>query len=144
MEWLNNMETTPRNILIRSIGILFFIFILFFGYNRFGRYLNGPIIQELSLEQYQTTTERSKIIEGVVENTQSLVINNKEITLNENGSFRYVMALAPGLSSVHIDITDAFGDSKHYQYHIYSTAEKFNYTKEHIETNITQEDIINE
>lgn len=121
------MERTPRTLLITTIGIIFFIFIIVFGYNRFGRYINGPEIVSISLENYQSIDTFSINIEGTVKNTQNISVNNRPITINQDNSFTETIVVSPGLTIIEIDMSDSFGKEKQYTYQIYSTKEEVEY-----------------
>ena len=116
------MERTPRNILVKLIGIIFFILIILFGYNRFGAYIKGPQIVSISLYEYQSTDALSFDITGNVHNVESIRINERFIGLNDDNTFNEILILSPGINTVDIDIRDPFGKEKKYTYTIYSTA----------------------
>lgn len=121
------MEQNPRKIIIRSIGIVFFLFIIIFGYSRFGRYINGPQVIEISITDYQTVEDLDVLVSGIVRNTEMMVINGRTITLSDKHEFEEVVALSPGLSTVMIDLEDSFGGAEHYEYNVYSTANEVLY-----------------
>jgi len=133
------MERTPRNILIKIIGIIFFILIIIFGYNRFGRYINGPQIVHISLGDYQTVGTLSLLVTGEVNNTESMFINGRMITLNDDSTFKEVIVLFVGQTIIEIDVHDSFGKNKNYHYTVYSTASNPTY-----ETNYTEAQSVHE
>jgi len=128
------MERNPRRVITTTIGILFFIFILLFGYNRFERYINGPEMVLISLEQYQVIDNFSMVVTGTVKNTQSISINNRPLILNQDNSFTEMIVVSPGLTIIEIDMSDSFGKTKQYLYQIYSTGETTDYYSTYEET----------
>lgn len=124
------MERTPRTILLSALGIVFFIGIIIFGYNRFGRYIDGPEITSINLDQHQTISELYYHIQGSVENTTQIRINNNDITLNQDKTFKHISAISPGTTDIDIEIQDPFGKKRNYTYTISSTYSQ----KEYIST----------
>lgn len=104
-----------------GFGIIFFILIVIFSYSRFGRYINGPIMKEISIDTYEEIQDLTLAINGKVKNTETLTINNRTITLNQDNTFNEIIVVSPGLTIIDIYMVDAFGKSKTYQYNIYST-----------------------
>ncbi|MCA9352817.1 hypothetical protein KC901_01395 [Patescibacteria group bacterium] len=134
------MERTPRTILIRTIGVLFFIGISIFGYNRFGRYLQGPRIVDISLERYQTIETLSVLVEGSTNNTESMTINERTIPMNDDSTFSEVVVLSPGTNIMEIVVTDSFGKQKEYRYTLYSTKTNSPYKNNYTEAQQAQEE----
>lgn len=145
------MERTPRTILISLIGITFFVFILLFAYNRFGRYIDGPKITEINLESYQMIDEFSYLVQGQLENTAQMYIDNTEIILDQDQNFEKLIVLSPGHTIIEIEIIDPFEKVRRYEYTISTTGtdsiyfKKYQEAKESLtieqETEITQETI---
>lgn len=121
------MERTPRTILISLVGIIFFIFIVLFGYNRFGRYIDGPKITEINLEPHQTIDTLDYAIKGSVENTASIKINNNEIILNQDQSFEHIIVFSPGHTIIEIEVIDPFDKVRRYSYSLSTTQESKQY-----------------
>jgi hypothetical protein len=143
------MERTPRTVLITTLGILFFILILIFGYNRFGRYINGPEIVEISIEEYQTIADTRIEITGQVHNVQNISMNNRDLILADDKKFREIIVVSPGKNILEIDVVDPFGKEREYIYHIYSTQEKDTYPNSYsqaqeLQTEENQEDTVDD
>ncbi|MFT7328283.1 MAG: hypothetical protein ACI870_000470 [Crocinitomicaceae bacterium] len=116
------MELSNRTIIIRSIGLIFFIFVIIFGYNRFERYINGPEIIEISLKEFQQIDTLSLNITGKIRNVESISIEGRVITFNKENMFEEIVVLSPGYTIIDIDLIDPFGKEKKYSYAIESTA----------------------
>lgn len=116
------MEQSKRSIIIRGIGLIFFIFVIIFGYNRFGRYIHGPQIVEISLKEYQQIDSLSLPITGTVRNVELISINGQNITINDKNTFNEIIVLSPGYTIIDIDLIDPFGKEKTYSYSIETTA----------------------
>jgi len=121
------MERRPRKIIFTIIGVIFFILIIIFGYNRFGRYINGPEIVEISLDEYQTVDTLDLTVTGRLRNVHTLFINNRSITLNQDNSFQEILALSPGLTKIDILVSDTFNKERRYLYNVYSTKDNDSY-----------------
>jgi hypothetical protein len=138
------MERTPRTILISLVGITFFIFIVFFAYNRFGRYINGPEISNINLETYQTIERTSYLVQGTVINTANMRINNREIILNQDQSFEKMIVLSPGHTIIEIEVMDSFDKVREYSYTLSSTQTEeiypTTYKQAQEEENVLQDD----
>lgn len=115
------MQNNPRKVLGRVIGAIFFILIILFGFNRFGRYINGPEITSISIEEYTETQGHVIFIEGSVKNTSEIKINNNDIAINDNLNFKEILTVNPGHSLVEIYVYDTFGKRRKYEYQIFNT-----------------------
>lgn len=121
------METNIRKILQRSIGILFFVFIAIFTYGRYGRYITGPYLESVSLDSYSAIDTLALPIEGTAKNTIRISVNNRDIFMDQDGSFTDMVVLVPKTNQVNILLEDVFGKQKEYTYTIYSNTETDTY-----------------
>lgn len=127
------MYRTPRKILIKSIGIIFFIFILVFAYSRFGRYLQGPEIVRISVQENTTIEALHLELYGAVINTESIHINGRMVQINNDLSFNEIIVLSPGKNMLDIRVQDSFGKTEDYVYTLYSTVSgEFQISKEEV------------
>lgn len=117
----------PRNFVFRGAGIIILIAIIIFSYFRFDRYINGPEINQINLELFENTEEKVKHLEIELENTKKILINNKDVLIQENNYVKDTLSLSPGLNKIYINLEDPFGKSKEYTYTIYSTQDTSNY-----------------
>ena len=138
------MQTHPRKIFLRAIGIIFFIGILVFAYTRFGRYRTGPEVVEISLEDYTSTKELFLPFSGSIRNIEYMHIDGRNIILDKEGTFNEVVVLMPGINEMTIDIGDSFGKRKQYRYTIYSSADKDVYENILEKTSDTEENKLTE
>jgi len=121
------MERAPRTLLFRGIGIVFFILIIIFAYNRFGRYLHGPEIQTISITDYQEITQQPLVINGTVSNTETMFINGRQVSLTDDDTFQDIIVLSTGRSIIEIEVIDSFAAQRSYRYTIVNTAASFEY-----------------
>lgn len=112
------MQNNPRKLVGRIIGLGFFVLIILFGFNRFGRYLEGPKIIDINLEQYSEISENPIKIEGRLKNTARLEINGVSTPINDDLSFSKTIVIPHGNSIIEIDIYDTFNKENNYQYWI--------------------------
>lgn len=114
---MNN--TSARVIIFRSIGVCFFALVIWFAYTRFSPYLKGPLMIENSLEHIYETSTSNLIMEGRGKRVNTLSINGRETTLNDDGSFREMVVLLPGDNIIEVVIYDHFGKHRSFAYRIY-------------------------
>lgn len=123
------MNTSTRSILFKSIGILFFVLVIIYSYSRFNRYISGPRIQSINIEEYTQTDTLSLGIEGIVENVQSMYVNGREVTITNNQEFDTVIVLSPGYTIIEITLYDSFTKERTYQYHVESSGTNPDFTE---------------
>ncbi len=135
------MERTPRKILFQFIGVVFFIFVIFFSYTRFGRYITGPEISEINLEKYQIINSSYKKIEGKIKNVETINIQGRTITYDKDNSFSDVIVFSPGYTIIDIVLTDSFGKERIYSYTIETTITKLKYETIFQDRDIRKQDL---
>jgi len=112
------MEHNPRKLVGMIIGFVLFAFIIIFGFNRFSRYLGGPQIISINLEEYSVIQENPIIITGSLANTSVLTINGVNTSINDDLSFRKIIVIPTGNSIIEIGINDTFNNYRQYQYYV--------------------------
>ena len=101
-------------------------------------------MKEISIDTYEEIQDLTLTINGRVKNTETLTINNRTITLNQDNTFNEIIVVSPGLTIIDIYMVDAFGKSKTYQYNIYSTGTNPEYEStytEALQAQTAEEDI---
>ncbi len=121
-------HNTRKNI-FRSIGLVIFITILFFVYTRYTKYRTGPQIVSLNIHDFMTVSSPSLLVNAELKNIQSVVINGRNITLQDKIYFHEILVFSPGTNIIEIVLTDAFGKEKHYIYNIFYRAKDTNHLK---------------
>lgn len=129
----------PRKIVFTSIGIIFFILVIIFAYGRFGRYINGPVVLEISLQDFQSIENNYLVVSGMVSNVQNMSINGRVLDLDKDQHFSESLVVPPGMSTVDIVLFDAFGKQRSYSYTIYSSNKDHNLPRSYSEAQLLQE-----
>jgi len=132
------MEHNPRKLIGIIIGIVFFVLIIIFGFNRFGRFIDGPHITAINLQEYSTIQENPIIIEGSLANTSRLNINGVSTSINDDFSFRRIIVIPTGNSIIEIDMYDTFNNHRQYQYYVSYVGEDKEYSSTLIEAHNKQ------
>ncbi len=124
------MFSDIRKTLLRSLGIIIFIGILIFTYFRYSAYIHGPEITSVNLETFMSVENPSIIIKADIKNTQSVIINGRNIILKEKSNFDEIITFSPGTNSIEIQLIDTFGKERKYLYTVYYTPiENIDYPK---------------
>ncbi len=123
------MFNEPRKILFRALGTTLFIIILIFIYFRYSKYLKGPEITKINIEQYMVVENPSLIIRADIKNTKLVKINNHSIILKDKVKFDEIVVFSPGDNTIEINISDTFGKTKTYLYSIYYKTDSPEYIK---------------
>lgn len=110
----------PRKIVFTTIGVLFFVLVILFAYGRFGRYIHGPMMSEISLQEFQSIDTSSLLVSGEVSNVQYMNINGRALALDKDEGFNERVVVPPGYSIIEIQLVDSFGKQRHYTYNVYS------------------------
>lgn len=115
------MSDDPRKILFAGIGIVFFALILVFAYGRFGRYINGPELVSINLQEYQSVDNSVIDIEGKVRNAQAITINGRPLGLDKEEQFKEHIVLPIGHTIIELGLIDSFNKQKTYTYNVYNS-----------------------
>ncbi len=105
---------TPRNIKktisIASISALF-LFIIIYAFFRSKDLIFGVKIQNVNLAD-GTKIENSIVnLKGNAKNATELLLDGREISIDDNGDWNETIALLPGYNIVSIEAKDKFGGS---------------------------------
>jgi hypothetical protein len=95
--------------LLRALIILFVIIVVL-GYAiwRSENYVRGPEINIfVPVDNYATTTS-TIVIEGQVERVNSLYLNGKSVSVDEQGNFKEEIIIFPGVNTITIEAHDRF------------------------------------
>ncbi|MCI5050895.1 MAG: hypothetical protein MRY57_01145 [Candidatus Pacebacteria bacterium] len=115
------MTSNPRKLVGISLGVLFFTLIIIFGVNRFGRYITGPEINEISINEYTQVNNGVVRINGTVNNTSEIFVNSISLPINEDSGFSTIVTVPSGHSQIAILLNDTFENSRAYTYNVYNT-----------------------
>ena len=113
--------------IIKILGIIFFIFILIFIYNRYARIRSGPKISSINIQEYMSVKSPSLELHGQGENIENIFINGRPLILKERNIFDEILVFSPGLNIIEVLLEDAFHKKKKYTYHIFYQTEKTDY-----------------
>lgn len=140
------MNNNPRKIIFGSLGILFFGFVVFFGYSRFGRYLQGPKIVTSNIETFHQTDTGSVPFLATLENTRIMSIGHRDISINEKQEISELLIVPIGHSSIEMILEDHFGKKQKYIYTIYNsdTAQEYSPTLLEAREKIQEDQIIDQ
>ncbi|MGB0925437.1 MAG: hypothetical protein ACPGTS_01870, partial [Minisyncoccia bacterium] len=112
------MFTDPRKIMFRVIGALVCASILIFIYSKYNRYITGPEIVSINIENHQTTETPSLFLQAEVTDTQSIFLNGRSLILQNKKNIEEIIVFSPGNNIIEIVLEDSFGKSREYVYHI--------------------------
>ncbi len=116
------MAKDPKQTLRQGLLTILFVFIIFYAFSRSHDLLFGIKIKNITINGTPAETiskaEESMIkITGNAKNAVSLLLNGREISIEQTGDFSEAIALLPGYNVISLEAKDKFGyeDSKHYQ-----------------------------
>lgn len=102
--------------------IVFFLFILVYGFLRSTDLLFGVKIKRVSIggapaESGAVVKESATKITGTAKNAVKLLLNGREISVDLSGNFEETIALLPGYNIISIQAADKFGymDEENYK-----------------------------
>ena len=104
--------------IIKIVAIsLFFLAIVFYGFFRSQDLIFGVKIKNVNIVDGATSTESVIKITGNAKHAVLLSIDNREISIDQNGDFSEDLALLPGYNIITIVAKDKFGhiDQKDYK-----------------------------
>lgn len=96
---------------------LFFIFIIVYAFFRSKELIFGVKIKDVNLNNYTTVNEEIIKIRGNAKNAIKLMINGREIYIDQKGNFEEDFAFLSGYNIISIQAQDKFGhtDEKNYK-----------------------------
>lgn len=104
--------------LLRIISLsALFLFILIFAFFRSKNLLFGVEIKNVNLINGAKAIESVQKITGNAKNATNLTLNDREISIDQQGNFNETISLLPGYNTISIKAKDKFGhsDEKNYQ-----------------------------
>jgi hypothetical protein len=112
--------SSPRNFLVKIIIFIVLVAILVFIYSRYGRFIGGPGIKHISLDDFTSIRGGHVLVEGEFKNAKSARVNGNQLILDPQHGFSIDVALQPGDNIIDVEVTDPFGKTRYYTYHVYS------------------------
>src|SRR3989338_7847527 len=103
---------------LKIVGLsVFFILILLYAGLRSKDLVLGVKIKNVNLKDRATIIESTIKIEGNARNATSLMLDGREISIDELGNFSETIALLPGYNILSLEAEDRFGnkDEKNYK-----------------------------
>ena len=101
-----------RKIVLTGAGVLVVVFILGYIYKNALPYLSGPSVDITSPEVYATYTKPLISVEGRVRYVTELTINDRSVSMTQEGDFSEYVVLQPGYNIIEIQAEDRFGRKK--------------------------------
>jgi hypothetical protein len=104
--------------IIKISGLsVFFLLIIFYAFFVSKNLIFGVRIRNVNLADGSAVTNNIVNLAGNAKNALSLILNGREISVDQNGNFNETIALLPGYNIINIKAQDKFGyvDEKNYQ-----------------------------
>ncbi len=111
------MQTNAKKIVkIGSLSV-FFLIIIIFAFFRSRDLAFGVKIKNVNIVDGAKMTESVMEVKGNARNATNLVLNGREISIDQAGNFDETIALLPGYNIIGIKAQDKFGyvDKKNYK-----------------------------
>lgn len=111
------MNNSAKKI-IKIAGLsIFFILIIIYAFFRSKDLIFGVKIKNVNLADGATVTENVMRLTGNAENAVNLILDGREISVDQQGNFDETIALLPGYNIINIKAQDKFGymDEKNYK-----------------------------
>ena len=114
---MTRMETTQWSKLKIIIVFVFFILIIIYALFVSRDLIFGVKIRNTSIIDGITVTDSVMKVTGTAKNAIKLVLDGREISVDQAGNFNETIALLPGYNIINIRAQDKFGyvDEKNYQ-----------------------------
>jgi hypothetical protein len=111
------METTWWSKLKIIIVFVFFLLIALYAFWGSRDIIYGVKIRNVNIADGATFTDSVLKITGTAKNAIKLVLDGREISVDQNGNFNETIALIPGYNIINIKAQDKFGytDEKNYK-----------------------------
>jgi hypothetical protein len=116
------MNTNVKK-LVKIGGLsVFFILIILYAFWGSKDLILGVKIKNVNLEDGATVRESVQKVTGNAKNAINLILNGREISIDQNGNFNEIIALLSGYNIISLRAQDKFGyvDEKNYKL-IYQT-----------------------
>lgn len=111
------MNQNVKKILkISSLSVLF-IFIIIYSFFNAKDLIFGVKIKNVDIVYITELGENIITINGNAKNARNLILNGREISIDQDGNFYEILALLSGYNIINIKAEDKFGykDEKNYQ-----------------------------
>ena len=116
------MRSDAKKILKVGLFSALIIFILVYAFIRSKGLIFGVTIKNVNLKNGETVTENVLNIDGNAKNAISLSLNDREISVDQDGNFNETVLLLPGYNTVTIKAKDKFGNSDEKDYQLIYSA----------------------
>jgi len=104
------MNQDAKNIL-KVVGIsVFFLIIIIYAFVRSQDLIFGVKIKNVNIVDGAKVTDSVLKVTGNAKNAIKLILDGREISVDENGNFNETIALLSGYNVVNIKAKDKFGD----------------------------------
>lgn len=104
---------------ILKTGLIFFLFLIIVIFAFWGskELILGVKIKNINIVNGSKITENPLKIIGNAKNAKTLILNGREISIDQNGYFNETVALLPGYNIIELKAVDKFGnqDNKDYK-----------------------------
>ncbi|PCI30258.1 hypothetical protein COB55_00560 [Candidatus Wolfebacteria bacterium] len=95
---------------IKVISILLLVLLVIgYVYYQSRNIINGPQLTITSPVNGSNTKQSLITISGIALNTSVIKVNDREVSISENGNFQEKLLLSPGYTIIEIEATDRFG-----------------------------------
>ena len=111
------MNTNAKKILQLTSLSVFFLLIIIYGFFRSQDLLFGVKIENVDIVDGAKVTNSIMHVTGNAKNATNLILNGREISVNQIGDFDETIALLSGYNIISIVAKDKFGyvDEKNYK-----------------------------
>jgi Glucodextranase, domain B len=111
------MNPNFKKILQLSSLSVFFLLIIFYAFFVSRDLIFGVRIRKVNLNDGATVTDNIMKITGNAKNAIKLILDGREISVDQTGNFSETIALLPGYNIISIKAQDKFGyiDEKNYK-----------------------------
>jgi len=120
------MRSDAKKILRILLLIILFLFIIIYAFFRSKDLIFGVKIKNVNLNDGVKVTENIQKITGNAKNAIELTLNDREVSIDQQGNFNETISLLPGYNIINIKAKDKFGnsDEKNYQLIYFVPAEQ--------------------
>ena len=104
--------------IIQTIALcVFFILIISYAFFRSYDLIFGVKIKNVNITDGGSVTDSVIDVKGNAQNAVNLILDGREISIDQNGNFNETIALSPGYNIINIKAKDKFGytDEKNYK-----------------------------
>lgn len=111
------MNSSAKKIIQITGLLVFFILIIIYALFVSRDLIFGVKIKNVSIVDGRTVTDSVMKVTGTAKNAIKLILDGREISVDQAGNFNETIALLPGYNIINIRAQDKFGyvDEKNYQ-----------------------------